>query len=108
MNRAAYRARMRPKQFGRGWWDEPDYKEPRASKAMAMVPVGPLLEFMRKAFPGATHTELAQLLKLDSSNARRIFDGTHQRVSVVIIDRALTSGLGRPDLLDVLYPMEET
>jgi hypothetical protein len=35
-----------------------------------------------------------------------MFTGEHQRVSLAVVDRALTTGLGRPDLLETLYPLE--
>jgi hypothetical protein len=100
MNRASY---ARRKGFGRSWWDEPDYV-PLVLGNSGLLPIGPFIAFIHDAYPAADVPELARLLKLDGSSARRIFKGQHKFLATHVIDRALTTGLGRPDLLDLLYP----
>lgn len=71
------------------------------------VDARPLAAFMRDAYPGADYVTLAHLLKLDANVARRVFEGESGRIALAIVDRALTTGLGRPDLVNVLYPVPE-
>lgn len=71
------------------------------------VDARPLAAFMRDAYPGADYVTLAHLLKLDANVARRVFEGESGRIALDIVDRALTTGLGRPDLVNVLYPVPE-
>jgi hypothetical protein len=101
--RASY---WRRKEFGRTWWDEPDYEPLTGTKASGLVDAGPFLAFARDVYPNADAQELARLFHIDGSGARRMFTGEHQRVSLAVVDRALTTGLGRPDLLETLYPLE--
>lgn len=69
------------------------------------VDAGPFLAYLAMAFPDATSEQLETMLGIPSQRFRELNDGK-ERISISLIDRALTTGLGRPDLVAVLYPME--
>jgi hypothetical protein len=71
-----------------------------------LVDTGPLLNYLTAAFPGLDHVAYADLLKMDVSLMRRLLNGEHGHITLHVVDRALTHGLGRPDLLTALYPPE--
>jgi hypothetical protein len=89
----------------RGHRGSEDYETP--THVSDLVDAGPLREFVREAFPGVGTVQLAAILLMDCTNAQRIFEGGQQHVTLFVVDRALTHGLGRPDLLNVLYPYHE-
>lgn len=66
------------------------------------------VEWCKRTFPGMGLTTLAALLNVHERRLRSYFDGDVKRVSLGWIDVAVTRGLGRPDLLQDLYPMEDT
>jgi hypothetical protein len=72
------------------------------------VNAGPLLELLRDMFPGWTAHQIALLAGYTISD-RRLRDVLNERqdhVELETVDRLLTRGLGRPDLLYVLYPLD--
>lgn len=71
-----------------------------------VVDAGPFLEFLRSTFPGWAANELAELTG-HAASARRLQDILACRQTTIelpTVDRFLTRGLGRPDLLNALYP----
>lgn len=80
----------------------------RAPSKRDAVPVGPLRAYLLALFHDWTSEEINTRLRhaVDDRALRRILR-ERDHVSIEIVDRLLTHGLGRPDLLDVLYPMEE-
>lgn len=70
-----------------------------------LVDGAPLRDFARLAYPRLDTSTLAQLFRMDMHTARRVFE-EERRVALHVVDRALTVGLGRPDLLNVLYPFD--
>jgi hypothetical protein len=104
-------ARMNRRKYGEGAiFERRSSKAVEAWKAAGattdLVDAGPFVRFVRQAFPKADTLEIARVLDMDSSEARRVFDGGQARVSLVLVDRLLTHGLGRPDLVAALYPMD--
>lgn len=98
----AYYWRMK-RLLTQGWTDEPDYEPPTTSNR---VPSEPFRALLAEMFPHADALEVAALLGWDSAHARRVIAGEYDRICLHVVDRLLTEGLGRPDLLDVLYPLE--
>lgn len=81
--------------------------EPAGSKT-DLVDAAPFVAFVKGAFPGIDAARMAKVLALDFTQVKRIvFDG-QPHVTLHVVDHAVTKGLGRPDLLNVLYPVEET
>jgi hypothetical protein len=71
----------------------------------SIVDAEPFLAFLAEAFPDASPEELAALTGIPSRRFREFAMGKAV-VSLDLIDRAFTKGLGRPDLVVALYPME--
>ena len=79
-----------------GAWAPPSSQE--------TVDPAPFLAYLAYRFPTWDLEELARLMGISS---RRMRDWAHgDRAELDAVDRALTRGLGRPDLLNVLYPVE--
>lgn len=73
--------------------------------ALETVDPAPFIAYLDRAFVGWTREELARVIGVPS---RRLRDWGDQgmRAELDAIDRALTKGLGRPDLLNALYPVK--
>ena len=84
----------------------------RAPSKMETLPVGPLRDFILSQFPGWEAHEVAQATGyvLNPDTLRRLLGdklGNGEVVALDLADRLLTKGLGRPDLLNALYPPEQ-
>lgn len=64
----------------------------------------PFLSYLKATFGAVETRDLEGYLKIDSSRFDRLME--QKRVSLSVVDYVLTAGLGRPDLLNALYPME--
>lgn len=72
-----------------------------------VVPAAPFVEWLCDAFPlDWTLGEIADVLKVPERRLRGILHYGTANVSLDLVDRALTIGMGRPDLLNVLYPVD--
>jgi hypothetical protein len=71
----------------------------------AIVPADPFLAYLGEAFPDATPEQLEELTGIPSRRFREFTYGKAV-VSLDLVDRALTIGLGRPDLVAALYPYD--
>ena len=71
------------------------------------VDAEPFLAFLRDAFPDATPESLESLTGIPARRFREFFVEGKSVVSLDLVDRAFTKGLGRPDLVAALYPMED-
>jgi hypothetical protein len=65
----------------------------------------PFVLWVSGTFPGLSSEELGPRLLIDPRRLDAMFGGDQQRVSLHVVDRALTTGLGRPDVLNSLYPL---
>lgn len=68
------------------------------------VDAQPMLDFLDAAFGAIEPRDLAVMLKVESHRITHLRE--QKRVSISVVDHVLTAGLGRPDLLNALYPME--
>lgn len=75
----------------------------RAPSAKDAVDAEPFLAYLQVAFPDASSEALEALTGIPSTRFREIKRGK-ERLTLDLIDRALTRGLGRPDLVAALYP----
>lgn len=64
----------------------------------------PFLDFLRDTFGAVDPRDLEPILKIDAHRLNHLRE--QRRVSLSVVDFVLTAGLGRPDLLNALYPME--
>jgi hypothetical protein len=80
------------------------YKKPTNAE---MVSADPLRQFLLDAFPGWEEREIIAILgdSVSRHAVENVLRG-QDRIQLDMADRLLTGGLGRPDLLDVLYPDE--
>jgi hypothetical protein len=71
------------------------------------VDVGPLRQYLVQRFHGWDAEEVRALLTISVSD-RALYRVLYEkdRVSIDIVDRLVTHSLGRPDLLEALYPTE--
>lgn len=96
----------------RAYWRERWRKEhpnPRGSIApgqkRVMVPADPFCSWLATEVGGhVSSNSLAATLGISATLVRTVLDGTRTRVSLDVIDRAVTN-YGRPDLLDTLAPI---
>jgi hypothetical protein len=72
----------------------------------SIVPADPFLAYLGDAFPEASPEQLEDLTGIPSRRFREFTYGKAV-VSLDLVDRALTLGLGRPDLVAALYPLTE-
>lgn len=70
-----------------------------------IVPADPFLAYLGDAFPEASPEQLESLTGIPSRRFREFTYG-QAVVSLDLVDRALTIGLGRPDLVAALYPYD--
>jgi hypothetical protein len=77
------------------------YRPPSAHDG---VDARPFITWLSTTFAGWEPGELAQLLGIPDRRIRELLSG-QPRVTLDLVDRALTLGLGRPDLLNDLYPV---
>lgn len=70
-----------------------------------LVPAQPFLDWIDDAFPRETPEAIETMIGLNPKTLRNLQEG-QPTVSLSVIDVALTVGLGRPDLVMVLYPVE--
>ena len=72
------------------------------------VDAEPLVTYLRDTFPGWSAWDIYQQTHHAVSDRllRALLDGDRPRLALDSVDRFLTIGLGRPDLLNALYPME--
>lgn len=70
------------------------------------VEVGPFLSYVAGAFPDASPEQLEKVLGIPARRFREFIDEGKERVSLDLVDRAFTLGLGRPDLVTALYPYD--
>jgi phage FluMu protein Com len=68
------------------------------------VDAGPFVAWLTYTFAGWEPFEIAHVLGIPDRRIRELFSGA-PRVTLDLVDRALTQGLGRPDLLNDLYPV---
>jgi hypothetical protein len=84
------------------------YRQVAHGKGSELVPAAPIVGYLRRTFPGwkpgeiATHTHNAVSGRLIY---RLLVEGSGN-VELDAVDRLVTHGLGRPDLLLALYPIE--
>lgn len=71
-----------------------------------IVDPAPFVDFLARAFPGWTYESLGALLGLPPRRLREWAEYQGGNATLDAVDRALTRGLGRPDLLNTLYPVE--
>jgi hypothetical protein len=74
-----------------------------------MLPAEPLVEFFKRWFPVEwTEYEIAGRSRgtLHSRTVRNLLVGLQTEVELSHVDRFFTFGLGRPDLLNAVYPMD--
>lgn len=85
-----------------------DAYRPPANRQEGLVGVGPLREFVRVTFPGWTPEEVAAATRhaVSTRRLRALLNDETTLVRLTTADRLLTAGLGRPDLLNTLYPPE--
>jgi hypothetical protein len=69
------------------------------------VDPAPFLQWLNETYPDKTIMELVAMLPIDERRLRFLVGGAFETVAITTIDRVLT-GLGRPDLLNMLYPLE--
>jgi hypothetical protein len=72
------------------------------------VDVEPLRRYLAQRFYGWDEEEVRALLTISVSDRvlyRVLYEA--DRVSIDVVDRLLTHGMGRPDLLEALYPAED-
>lgn len=75
------------------------------------VPLEPFAQWLRVAFPHETPEETAarfERIMEPRQVVRYLSEEGHSSVSLAVVDHIVTHGLGRPDLLFSLYPMEVT
>jgi hypothetical protein len=70
------------------------------------IPAAPFATWIVEMFPGWTLGEVAGLLAVPERRLREVVEYGTERITLDLVDRALTIGLGRPDLLNTLYPVE--
>lgn len=68
------------------------------------VPARPFLDWIDEAFPGKSPESIESATGLNAKTLRNM--RAQSVVSLGIVDAALTVGLGRPDLVAALYPVE--
>lgn len=74
-------------------------------EACELVPAAPFLRWLDTAFPDETPETIEARIGLNAKIVRNMRDG-QGTVSLGIVDTTLTVGLGRPDLVATLYPVE--
>jgi hypothetical protein len=65
----------------------------------------PFLKWLDSTWPDKTVMEIVALLPISERKLRFLIEG-QDHVAITTIDRVLT-GIGRPDLLNLLYPLED-
>jgi hypothetical protein len=72
------------------------------------VPAAPLRAYIGRRFPGFEAGEVAVAVgeAVSYKGLHRLLTDRVDRIELDFVDRFLTRGLGRPDLLDALYPYE--
>lgn len=80
------------------------YKGPSCAE---VVDVAPLLAFIDDRFPGLTPSEVAREIgyAVSERRLRAVFYEGQMTMELDTVDRFLTQGLGRPDLLNAIYPV---
>jgi hypothetical protein len=86
----------------------PEPKPKPRPKPEIYVNAGPLAAYLRMTFPHLPASEIALALTVPERRLRPIMAGTDDRVTLAWVDKAVTRGLGRPDLLNQLYPVDST
>lgn len=66
----------------------------------------PFLDWLDETYPGLAHSDVARRLDIADSTLGKLVDGRMHTVSLNYVDRAFVN-YGRPDLLNVLYPLKE-
>lgn len=74
-------------------------------EACELVPAAPFLRWLDAAFPDETPETIQAKVGLNAKIVRNMRDG-QGTVSLAVVDTTLTIGLGRPDLVATLYPVE--
>lgn len=69
-----------------------------------ILDAGPFVEWLTREFPRTSVRELSYALKVPERHLQALKAGEEARVSLDFVDRAVTVGLGRPDILNALYP----
>jgi hypothetical protein len=67
---------------------------------------GPFVDWIRETYPTLTVIDISILIGVDQRQLRELLHYGHKSVSLRLVDRAFTN-IGRPDLLNTLYPLEE-
>jgi hypothetical protein len=69
------------------------------------VDATPFLAWIKSTFPGWTYSEISDRLQLHD---RRLWEiRKKRRVSLRVVDRAVSAAYGRPDIFLSLYPPDE-
>lgn len=74
------------------------------AEADEIVDAGPFVEWFTREFPRTSVRELSYALKVPERHLQALKAGEGATVSLDFVDRAVTLGLGRPDILNALYP----
>lgn len=69
------------------------------------VPAAPFVDWLNREFPRTPPSQLAWALKVPERRLYALKVGEVTTISIDFVDRAVTVGLGRPDILNDLYPM---
>jgi hypothetical protein len=84
------------------------YRQVAHGKGSEVVPAGPIMAYLERTFPGWKPGEIATFIR-NAVSGRLVYHLLVERpvnVELDAVDRLVTLGLGRPDLLLVLYPLE--
>jgi hypothetical protein len=65
----------------------------------------PFVRWLRDEFPHTPIPEVARALAAPERHLRDLYGGITNHVTLDFVDRAVTRGLGRPDVLNTIYPM---
>lgn len=71
-----------------------------------LVNAAPFAAFIHREFPGTTCLDIAEAMGTTDRSIRRLLSGVEPHVTLAWVDRCLTLGMGRPDLLNTIYPLE--
>lgn len=99
--RIRYRGENAPSRF----WSTANGAWTGGAHIEEIVDTTPFVEFLDAVYPDASSEQLESIFGIPSTRFRELRRGKGN-VSLDLIDRAFTIGLGRPDLVAALYPLE--
>lgn len=89
-----------------GGWIEADAMDAHRPPSLKdAIPAEPFVAWIRDEFHGAEPSTIAIALHIPDRRVRALLNGELDRVTLDFVDRAFTRGLGRPDLLNMVYPI---